>query len=102
MNQSDYKHIARNLALARRAAYGPVIEWEELPSLADTLGKRLVHRGASAAPMAVPSVLGAVPWDATMPAVLEPVFESDPFSEPLDGVSIRELREPDVFRHFFA
>lgn len=100
MNKPDPKQTARHLALVRRAAYGPVIEWEELPSLADTLDKRLVHRGHGAAPD--PSAFGAAPWDATMPAVLEPVFESDPFSEPLDGVSIRELREPDVFRHFFA
>jgi hypothetical protein len=101
MNPPYTKPSERFLAMARLAAHGPAIEWEELPSLADTLDKRLVHRGAGAAPTA-PSAFGAAPWDATMPAVLEPVFESDPFSEPLDGVSIRELREPDVFRHFFA
>jgi hypothetical protein len=101
MNSTDTNKIAQYLAMARRGAYGPAIEWEELPSLADSLGKRLIHRGAGA-DFQNSSGFGAAPWDATMPAVLEPMFESDPFSEPMNGVAIRELREPDVFRHFFS
>jgi hypothetical protein len=65
------------------------IEWEELPSLA----QRVRH-----APLAGPS--GAA-WDATRPAELETVTVSAPFRE-LKGVAIREVDEPDVFRHFFG
>ena len=42
------------------------------------------------------------PWDATRPAELEPASVSQPFREPLEGVAIREVMEPDVFRHFFG
>ncbi|MDQ6638888.1 MAG: hypothetical protein M3Z15_04385 [Pseudomonadota bacterium] len=64
------------------------IEWEELPSLA----QRVRQPCAGAA---------SVPWDATRPAGLESIPASLPFRE-LKGVSIREVNEPDVFRHFFG
>lgn len=64
------------------------IEWEELPSLV----KRV---------RASPTTAG-VPWDATRPAALEPANLSQPFCEPLQGVAIREVMEPDVFHHFFG
>jgi hypothetical protein len=65
------------------------IEWEELPSLA----QRVRHAPAT----------GPVssPWDATRPAELESAPASQPFRE-LKGVAIREVNEPDVFRHFFG
>ena len=87
------------------------IEWEELPSLAGSLGDRLVivgHRriGAAAeaarmrnAPLAPTA---GTPWDSTRPAELETEVVSLPFREPLEGVAIREVNEPDVFRHFFG
>ncbi len=65
------------------------IEWEELPSLA----QRVRPLGAMAS---------TTPWDATRPAELEPASISQPFREPLEGVAIREVTEPDVFRHFFG
>ena len=65
------------------------IEWEELPSLAQRVRQRT----------AVPS---SAPWDATRPAELERPAPSQPFREPLKGVAIREVTEPDVFRHFFG
>lgn len=65
------------------------IEWEEMPSLAQR-----VRPTASSA--------GTTPWDATRPAALEPMSASQPFREPLEGVAIREVMEPDVFRHFFG
>lgn len=74
---------------AFRPAVAGAIEWEELPSLAASLGKRL----AAANP---------TPWDATRPAELEAVVPSQPFREPVDGLAIREVNEPDVFRHFFG
>ena len=64
------------------------IEWEELPSLVQRV------RSSDAVP--------GTPWDATRPAGLEPMSASPPFREPLAGVAIREVMEPDVFRHFFG
>ena len=64
------------------------IEWEELPSLA----QRVRHAPAGPA---------TAPWDATRPAELESAQVSPPFRE-LKGVAIREVNEPDVFRHFFG
>jgi hypothetical protein len=64
------------------------IEWEELPSLVKRVRAETTTAG--------------VPWDATRPAELEPASVSQPFREPLEGVAIREVTEPDVFRHFFG
>jgi len=64
------------------------IEWEELPSLAQRVRPSTpAHAG--------------VPWDSTRPAELERSAPSQPFREPLKGVAIRAVTEPDVFRHFF-
>ncbi len=67
-----------------------VIEWEELPSLAGRI--RAVASPAS------PSL----PWDATRPADFESTPPSQPFREALGGAVVREVTEPDVFRHFFG
>ena len=71
------------------------IEWEELPSLTSrvrSIGRALAAAEASA------SV-----WDATRPAALDPQARpSDPFREPVHGLAVREVVEPDVFRHFFG
>jgi hypothetical protein len=66
-----------------------MIEWEELPSLVQRVRQTSVGAAASA------------PWDATRPAELESTPASQPFRE-LKGVAIREVNEPDVFRHFFG
>jgi len=42
------------------------------------------------------------PWDITMPAGLASVPLAQPFDEPLDGMAIREVKEPSVFRRFFG
>ena len=66
------------------------IEWEELPSLVGSLAKRV-------------AALHQAPWDATRPAELDVLTPpSQPFREPVNGLSIREVLEPDVFRHFFG
>ena len=65
-----------------------VIEWEELPSLAQQVRQLPVGTVVS-------------PWDSTRPAELEATTTSPPFRE-LKGVAIREVNEPDVFRHFFG
>lgn len=42
-------------------------------------------------------------WAITMPAQLEGhVMPSALFSEPIRGLSTREMDEPEVFRHFFG
>lgn len=73
----------------RPGAPAGAIEWEELPSLAGSLAQRIVASTVS-------------PWDSTRPAELEGHVPSQPFREPVDGLAIREVNEPDVFRHFFG
>ena len=101
------------LAAPRLPAHAGAIEWEELPSLADSLRERLVvlgtrHRDAVAAARARAATFervasAGVPWDATRPAALDgPPPPSQPFSEALGGLAVREVHEPDVFRHFFG
>ena len=41
-------------------------------------------------------------WAATMPATFEAITEPDPFDEPLEGLSMREVNEPEIFRVFFG
>ncbi len=74
----------------RRPPLAGGIEWEELPSLA---GQRDARTANTA---------GHTVWDSTRPAELEPAIASGPFREPLEGIAIREVVEPDVFRHFFG
>jgi len=44
----------------------------------------------------------AQPWDITMPAGLGNGPLPQPFDEPMDGMAIREVAEPAVFRRFFG
>lgn len=90
------------------------IPWEDTPSLADTLSLRLVTAGGlryvDLDLSAANSERGGldsgfrqpVTWDNTMPAALEPEVPPEPFREAFQGLSMREVREPDVFRHFFG
>jgi hypothetical protein len=64
------------------------IEWEELPSLAGQVPRAANH--------ATPA------WLATMPAALVEQTPTTPFREPMRGLVVREVNEPDVFRHFFG
>lgn len=106
MNHSQPKQY---LASAHRAvAYGETIEWEELPSFANSLSRRLVPRGSLARPSAdttsdfETSSVFASPWNTTMAAELDTLPPSQPFREALSGLVMREVNEPDVFRHFFG
>ena len=93
---------------APRSSAGTAFEWEELPSLADSLSKRLVTRGSWARDAAntvsgfEASTSFQSPWDATMPADLDALAPSEPFHETLTGLSMREVIEPEVFHHFFG
>ena len=66
------------------------IEWEFQPSL-----QHLVVR-TEAAHQDAPT------WAETMPASFESMSESTVFQEPLEGLSIREVNEPEIFRVFFG
>ena len=90
-------------AFPLRAPVG-AIEWEELPSLAASLAKRLGELAASATNAAAGPAFHQAgrPWDSTRPAVFEASVPSRPFREPLQGLAIREVDEPDIFRHFFG
>lgn len=103
MNHQHRKHPFRAVPPVNR--HTGHIEWEELPSLADELKKRLISRGTRndfAESSSFPSSMHAN-WDVTMPASLEVTFEPEPFKESsIDGLATREVRDHDVFRHFFA
>lgn len=71
------------------------IEWEDLPSFADSLTNRLVTLGTRqdhAAPV----------WVETVVASLDVLPPSEPFREALQGLQTREVHEPEVFRVFFG
>ena len=109
------RHVSTTLPFSQPKRPLPrsgAIEWEELPSLADSLAERLVvlgtrHRDAIAAAQTRAAtferaVTSAHAWDNTRPAELEPMRAPQPFHEPFNGLAIREVNEPDVFRHFFG
>lgn len=84
--------------MQRHGQYGAAIEWEDMPSLTGRLVNVEARRGREFQN----SSSFTNTWDVTMPAALDPLTESGPFQEPLAGLVTRELREPDVFRHFFS
>ena len=79
------------------------IEWEELsgPGPAATPALR---------PIAMPKAIDQAratqhfnaAWNNTMPAHLVETPPPAPFSEPLAGMVMREMNEPDLFKHFFG
>ena len=106
---SNHRAVAYGASLA--GATHDAIEWEELPSLAGSLAHRPVGRGAlshAAAGASAGFETGsafAAPWNSTLAATLDalpPSAPSQPFREALSGLSMREVNEPDVFRHFFG
>jgi hypothetical protein len=67
------------------------IDWEVLPSLSHLLDRN------EAASRDAPA------WAETMPVDFDALGDdSDPFHEPLEGLSIREVNEPDIFKVFFG
>lgn len=66
------------------------LRWEELPAVSDPLGRR-------AAALKVPRERAATPpaWEVTG-------VDSDPFRQPLEGLAVREVDEPELFRRFFG
>ena len=66
------------------------IDWEFQPSL-----QHLVKR-VDADPQDAPT------WAETMPATFEAMNEPVKFREPLEGLSVRDIDEPEIFRVFFG
>jgi hypothetical protein len=64
------------------------VEWELLPSLLNVLGNRRQR--------AQPA------WMETVVSEFDQVAPSEPFEEVLPGLSMREVREPDIFQIFFG
>ena len=102
---SNHRDVAYGATLAGAAR--DAIEWEELPSLAGSVAHRPVERGALSRAGAgfESAATSAAPWNSTLAASLDtlpPSPPSQPFREALSGLSMREVNEPDVFRHFFG
>jgi hypothetical protein len=75
------------------------IEWEDLPSFADSLSSRLVVRGTHGDDFAA-TITAA--WVETVAAELDLTPPSEGFCEPLKGLQTREVHEPEIFRLFFG
>jgi hypothetical protein len=112
--QAMQQLLASSPRAASHAAAIGAIPWDDTPSMADTLSLRLLTQGGM---RFVDLDLGAAnsetggldsgyrqpaTWDNTMPAALDPEVPAEPFREAFQGLSMREVREPDVFRHFFG
>ena len=66
------------------------IDWEFQPSL-----QHLVVRSDVEPP-------DAPGWAETMPVSFESMSAPASFSEPLEGLSVRDIDEPEIFRAFFG
>ena len=66
------------------------IDWEVQPSL-----QHLVVR-ADAGPQDAPT------WAETMPVAFDALHEPVKFREALEGLSVRDIDEPEIFRVFFG
>jgi hypothetical protein len=104
MTRSIAHPIPKTPASSRHGAPHDAIEWEELPSLADSLTQRRQPLGmerALAATPHEPTHFNSA-WTNTMPADLVDMPPTEPFRETLRGLETREVNEPEVFRHFFG
>lgn len=83
---------------------GGALDWERLPSMADSIAERLArllerHRRTTGAAAAEAEQR----WTRTQAAEFDALPLSDaPFRETLDGLAMREVSEPAVFRYFFG
>ena len=110
---SPFRRAASQPQQYRSAAYRNIaaqassdaIEWEELPSLAKAMEKRRQTELKSASPGSAraftPSSFGNA-WSATQHSDFNDLPEPQDFREPLRGMAVREVHEPEVFSHFFG
>ena len=64
------------------------VEWELLPSLLNLLGNRRTRSHPA--------------WMETVVSAFDMAEPSTPFEEVLPGLSVREVREPDIFQIVFG
>ncbi|MCW5661032.1 MAG: hypothetical protein KIT60_25300 [Burkholderiaceae bacterium] len=92
MNRTSFRRSPDFHRRASRPSLFGALEWEELPSLAQSLRRHELGFAGSA-------------WTATQRLEL---FDFDdapppaPFSEPIDGLHVREIDGSEVFCHFFG
>ena len=79
----------KTFSLQGQPAPRMTIDWEIQPSL-----QHLVRRGE--ADRDVPT------WAETLPVPFEAMQEDSAFREPLEGLDIRDLDEPEIFHAFFG
>lgn len=97
----NHAQFASTRHAALRALRGnDAIEWEELPSFADSLTQRLVVLGKRPLGERVDAAVPA--WIETMAAGFDLLPPSEPFREVVEGLATREVHEPEVFRLFFG
>ncbi len=65
------------------------IDWEFQPSLQHLVKRDVVPQDAQN-------------WAETMPAAFDATPEPATFCEPLEGLSMRDIDEPEIFRVFFG
>ena len=95
----QYRSAAyRNIAALASA---DAIEWEELPSLASAVAQRRQVATDPAARAFTPSTFGNA-WSSTERGDLHDLPAPQAFCEPLRGMAVREVHEPEVFSHFFG
>ena len=80
----------KNFTLLPQRTPDPGIDWEFQPSL-----QHLVKRNDDG-PQDTPN------WAETMPVPFDALHEPVSFCEPLAGLSMRDLDEPEIFRVFFG
>lgn len=78
------------------------IEWEEVSAPSEALCPVLqpIPTPKAADPVEAAQHFNSA-WNNTLPAHLVETPPASPFSEPLQGMVMREMNEPEVFRHFF-
>ncbi|WP_428421172.1 hypothetical protein [Methylibium sp.] len=97
----SYAHHTPSPRTSHHALRGrDAIEWEELPSFADSLTQRLTVLGQRPLGERIDAASSA--WVETMAASLDLLPPSEPFRETVKGLHIREVHEPEVFRLFFG
>ena len=78
-------------------------EWAELPLQFESMGERLVTAPRDSAAARSESVRRfTTAWANTLPASLDNLPAPEPFREPLRGLAMREVQEPEIFRIFFG
>jgi len=85
--------LKRLASAARPSPLDMSIDWEILPSLVDVLARAKLRTRPEPV------------WSETLPSSFDAAAaqsEDPAFYEPLPGMAIREVTEPEIFRLFFG